>query len=225
MRNGQRVAAEQNVVPRMRPGYRICRKISQLLYIFLFQGRAFGVEHVPRSGGVLLASNHQSYLDPVIATLALPREGTYMARDSLFEHPTLRRVIEYFHAFPVKRGQADMRAIKEMIRRLRGGELVLAFPEATRTADGSIGPMRSGIVLVARKVRVPIVPTLILGAFEAWPRTQKLPHPSPLLAAYDEPIYPHEHPEWSDEQCVSTLRDRILTLQRQYRSHSSLRAR
>ncbi len=211
-----------SAAPPMRRGYAFLRLVAQLLLTFLFRGRVFGTRHVPLTGGVLLVSNHQSFLDPVLATLAIPRECHYMARDTLFHHPTLRRVIEYLNAFPVKRGTADMGAIKETLRRLKAGKVVLTFPEATRTTDGRIGPMRAGVVLLARKARVPIVPTLILGAFEAWPRTRKLPVPRPILVAYEEPIYPHRHPDWSDDECVAMVRDRIVAMQARYAGHPVL---
>lgn len=203
----------------MRRGYAICRLIAQTLYIFLFRGRVFGTHLVPRQGGVLLVSNHQSFLDPVLATLALPRECNYMARNTLFDISWLRPIMAYLNAFPVKRGTADMGAIKETLRRLKAGKVVLTFPEATRTTDGRIGAMRAGVVLLARKARVPIVPTLILGAFESWPRTAKLPKPHSVLVAYANPVYPHEHADWSDEQCVAAVRDRILELRARFQAH------
>jgi 1-acyl-sn-glycerol-3-phosphate acyltransferase len=208
--------------PKMRTSYRICRKIAQLIYIFFWRGRVFGTRHVPATGGVLLVSNHQSFLDPVLATLAIPRECNYMARDTLFKDPKFRRLIEGLNAYPVKRGTADMGAIKETMRRLRDGKVVLTFPEATRTHDGTVAEMRAGVVLLARKTRVPIVPMLILGAFESWPRTQKAPHPRPIIVAYDEPIYPHAHPEWDDDTCVRIVRERILALQARYSDHPLL---
>lgn len=212
-----------NDQPRIRLGYELSRRIAQLGFLTLFSGRAFGINHVPRTGGVLLVSNHQSFLDPILATLALPREGNYMARDSLFHNPRFKRLIEYYNAFPVKRDSADMRAIKETLRRLRAGQLVLAFPEGTRTTDGDIGPMRGGVVLLARKTRVPIVPMVILGAFEAWPRTQKLPRRHQIILAYDPPLYLHQHPEWDDDQCVALVHDRICTLKHRYENHPLLR--
>ena len=206
----------------MRPAYRVCRFMAQLLYVTLCRGRVFGIRNVPRAGGVLLVSNHQSFLDPVLATLALPRECSYMARDSLFRHPLFRRLIAGLNAFPVKRDTADMGAIKETMRRLKAGKLVLTFPEGTRTLDGGIGPMRAGVVLLARKTRVPIVPMVIMGAYEAWPRTAPLPRPHPVLVAYDQPLYPHEHPEWDDDACVDIVRKRIIALQQRYGSHPML---
>jgi 1-acyl-sn-glycerol-3-phosphate acyltransferase len=200
----------------MRLGYRVCRGIAQLLYIAFFQGRVFGMRHVPQQGGVILVSNHQSFYDPVLATLAIPRECSYMARDSLFEHPVLERVIRYLNAFPVRRQTADMRAIKELIRRLRAGHVILTFPEGTRTADGSIGSMLGGVALVARKTMSPMVPTLIQGAFEAWPRTAKRPGLHPVLVAYGEPVWPHKQEGWDDEACMEAVRERLVGMQARY---------
>lgn len=214
---------ESSPPPPMRLGYRILRFWSQVLFLGLFRGRVFGASRVPRCGGVLLVSNHQSFADPVLATLALPREGNYMARDSLFAVPWLRPIIEYLSAFPVKRGTADMGAIKETLRRLKGGKVVLTFPEATRTTDGSVGPMRAGVVLLARKARVPIVPMVILGAFRAWPRTARLPRPHPVMVAYAPPVYPHLHPDWSDDACVQAIRSAVLRLREEYAGHALLR--
>jgi 1-acyl-sn-glycerol-3-phosphate acyltransferase len=204
------------MLPPHRWGYAFARRGSQLLYALMFRGRTYGIRHVPSTGGVLLVSNHQSFLDPVLAGLGLPRECSFMARSTLFDIPWLRRIIAYLNAFPVKRGTADMGAIKETLRRLKDGKIVLAFPEGTRTLDGSIGAMRAGVVLLARKARVPIVPVMIHGAFEAWPRTAWLPRPHPVLVAYGPPMYPHEHPEWSDEECVAAVRDEMLALQERY---------
>jgi 1-acyl-sn-glycerol-3-phosphate acyltransferase len=174
---------------------------------------------------VLLVCNHQSFLDPVLATLALPRECHYMARDSLFKNAWFRRLIESLNAFPVKRGAADVGAIKETLRRLKRGALVTVFPEATRTADGSIRPMQPGVVLIARKTQAPLIPTLILGAFEAWPRHALLPNPAPIIIAYGEPLQPDEMGDLSDEECIDVVRGRIVALMQRYRNHPLLQQR
>ncbi|KAF0244458.1 MAG: 1-acyl-sn-glycerol-3-phosphate [Planctomycetota bacterium] len=153
-----------------------------------FRFRAHGIANVPRTGGIILACNHQSYFDPVIASAALSRSVTFMARDTLFKKAPFRFLIESLNAFPVQRGKADLGAMKQSLRRLRDGWPLLVFPEGTRTKDGSIGSMRGGIGVLASRARVPVVPTLILGAFEAWPRDAKLPHPSPIEVRYGKPL-------------------------------------
>jgi len=129
----------------MRLGYRICRFICQWFCTLCFKARVHGVHRVPTAGGTLLVCNHQSFLDPVLATMALHREGNYMARDTLFHHSFFRRLIEYLNAFPIRRQSADLRAIKESLRRLKRGCVLVLFPEGTRTPDGRIGPLLPGL--------------------------------------------------------------------------------
>jgi 1-acyl-sn-glycerol-3-phosphate acyltransferase len=207
----------------MRLYYRFCRFGAQALFTVFMRGRVFGTRRVPHTGGVLLVCNHQSFLDPVLATLALPRECDYMARDTLFHNPYFRRLIESLNAFPIKRGAADIGAIKETLRRLKAGRLVTAFPEATRTSDGRVGPMQPGVVLLARKARVPIIPTAILGAFQAWPRQARLPRPRGIIIAYGQPLPVEMLDRLPDDECIRIVRDRIVALMEHFGGHPLLR--
>lgn len=209
----------------MRPWYRFCRVLCQLGFVLLFRGRVFGARNVPRRGPVVLACNHQSFLDPVLATVAVPRECHFMARDTLFRSPRFRRLIEALNAFPVRRGSADLAAVKETLRRLRAGAVVTAFPEATRTPDGALQPMRGGVLLMARKAGAPLVPTLIFGAFEAWPRGVRLPRPAPILVAYGEPIWPDQLEGLPETAAADLLRQRLEGLLRRYGGLLPRRAR
>lgn len=200
-------------MPTMRPLYRFCRFLCWVSCAIYFKARCFGVEHVPLSGGVLLVSNHQSFMDPVLATMALRREGNYMARDSLFKNRWFRWLIEYLNAFPVRRQSADIAAIKESMRRLKQERLLLMFPEGTRTPDGRIQPLLPGMVAIAKKARVPIVPTLIDGMFQAWPRHQLLPSPGRVIIEYDRPITPAEYEDLTAEQLTDLVRQRLVAMQ------------
>jgi len=193
----------------MRPYYRVLRFLAQSFFVIYFRGRVFGLRNVPRRGPVLLACNHQSFFDPVSSTLALPREGNYMARDSLFRHPLFRRLIESLNAFPVKRGAADVGAVKEMLRRLKDGKLVVVFPEATRTRDGRIGEINANSLAVAKKVGAAIVPTVIDGAFEAWPRSQAAPSPGVMHVTYARAISPSEVQAWPIERIAEEVAGRL----------------
>jgi len=173
----------------------------------------FGLNRFPAGGGVLLVSNHQSFMDPVLVTMALYREGNYMARDSLFENRWFRRLIEFLNAFPIRRGTADMMAIKETMRRLKEGRVVVAFPEGTRTPDGRIGPMLGGLATVARKCRATIVPTLIDGMYQAWPRHRLLPGQGDVIIEYDRPITPAEYAGMTPDELTEEIRRRIAAMQ------------
>lgn len=209
-------AAPAPIHAKMRWYYRFCQWGCRLIFLLFFRGRAYHAYRVPREGGVLLACNHQSFLDPVIAAYALPRECHFMGRDTLFENPWFAKLIESLNCYPIKRGAADTRAIKESLRRLKGGAALVAFPEGTRTTDGRLGTLLPGVILIARKARVPIVPTYIAGAYQAFPRSAKLPRRKPISVAYGQPISADALASMSDEQCMAAVRDELLRLEARY---------
>jgi len=196
---------------RMRFSYRIIRYAAQILFTLYFRGRVFGLRNVPPTGGVMLACNHQSYCDPVSVTLAIHREGNYMARDTLFMNPRFKRLIEFLNAFPVKRGAADVGAVKEILRRLKNGKVVVVFPEATRTRDGEIGPINANSLLIAKKARAAIVPTVIDGAFESWPREAKFPRPARMYITYCRAITAGQVATWPIEEIAAAVTQRLTT--------------
>lgn len=197
----------------MRYTYRFCRFLCQWTCVLLFGSRVFGREHFPASGGVLLVSNHQSFMDPVLVTMALPREGNYMARDTLFQDRWFGRLIRFLNAYPIRRGTADMMAIKETMRRLKEGRVVAAFPEGTRSPDGRVGEMLAGLATVAKKCNAPIVPTLIDGMYQAWPRHQILPGFGDVVVEYGKPITPAEYARMSPDELTEEIRRRIIRMQ------------
>ncbi len=209
----------------MKRFYRFCRAGTQFFFLLLCRGRVIGLTRVPREGGVLLVCNHQSFFDPMIATNALPRECHYMARDTLFKNYWFAKLIDAVNAFPVKRGTGDIGAVKETLRRLKKGALVTVFPEGTRTRDGSVGHMQPGVVLLARRARVPLAPAMIIGAYEIWPRQAKLPRLGPVLVEYGEPLSPEQISEMTDEECINTMRDRIVAMMDKRRGHPMFKGR
>ncbi|HOB75380.1 MAG TPA: lysophospholipid acyltransferase family protein [Phycisphaerae bacterium] len=202
----------------MRLYYRFCRFICQWVMTLLLRARVFGLHNVPPKGGALLVCNHQSFLDPVLVTMALHREGNYMARDSLFRSRLFRVLIESLNAFPVRRNTADLGAIKEAMRRIKQGRVVVVYPEGTRTEDGRIGPMFPGLAAIAKKTGVPIVPTLIDGVFQAWPRNRKWPSLGDVIVEYGRPILPAEYEHLSAEELIELIRDRLIAMQQRWHS-------
>jgi 1-acyl-sn-glycerol-3-phosphate acyltransferase len=156
-----------------------------------FDLRADGVDHVPRTGGVLLLANHQSFLDPVLVALRLEREIAFLARSTLFQG-AFGAFIQYLNAFPVKQGKGDVGAMKQTIELLKHGHAVVVFPEGARTFDGHVQPLAPGVALLIQRAKVPVVPIAIEGAFDAWPRTRKLPQPARIRVAYGRAIAPGE---------------------------------
>jgi len=197
--------------------YNLLRTLSRGLYVALMQGRAYHRQRVPSEGGLLVVSNHQSYLDPILAAVPINRPFNPMARDTLFRNPLFGLLIRSLYAFPVRRARADLSAIKEAIRRLRQGEIVLMFPEGTRTRDGSIGKLQAGIVVIARRAGVPIMPMVIDGAYECWPRRRLLPGWHRLKVSYGNPIPAEEVGRWKPAELVERLREQMVELQAEIR--------
>lgn len=193
--------------------YGFCQLWCQWGLVLGYRYRVWGREHVPRRGGVLLVSNHQSFLDPVLVAAGLPRQVHYMARRSLFRVPGFRGLIRSLNAFPVRRGGVDLSAVRETVARLGAGELVLVFPEGTRTDDGRIQPLRRGVELLARRARVPIVPVVIDGAYEAWPRSRRWPRLGTIRVEFGRPIRWQE-PGRSTERVGERLRSLQAGLRR-----------
>jgi 1-acyl-sn-glycerol-3-phosphate acyltransferase len=164
---------------------------------------------VPSTGGGLLLSNHQSHLDPVLVGLACPRRLNYLARDSLFDFPPLGWLIQSLDAIPIDREGVGLSGLKETLRRLKQEELVLLFPEGTRTPDGRIGPLRPGFCAITRRGRVPLVPVAIDGAFAAFPRTARLPRPARIALVFGEPVSAADAAELGDEALVAEVQRRL----------------
>lgn len=135
----------------------------------LFGMRVKGEKHLITEGPVLVASNHQSYLDPPLIGNLYKDEMVYLARKTLFKGFG-RWLYSNWNAIPVDQDRPDMASLKTIIRKLKDGHRVLVFPEGSRTEDGNIGEAAPGIGLVAVKSGAPIQPVRISGAREALPR-------------------------------------------------------
>jgi 1-acyl-sn-glycerol-3-phosphate acyltransferase len=194
-----------------RVGYDTLRVLARLLVVGLFRLRVAGREHWPATGGALVCSNHQSYFDPPLVGLTCSRRMNYLARDSLMRIPGLSQLIKFLDAIPIDREGGGLAGLKETLKRLKAGELVLIFPEGTRTHDGEVAPLKPGFIAVARRSRVPLVPVGLDGAYQSWPRTARLPRPARLAVVIGQPITPDEVDEMNDEDLLAELEQRILT--------------
>ena len=135
----------------------------------LFGMRIIGRENLVTEGPVLIASNHQSFLDPPLVGNLYNTEMVFLARKTLFVG-YFKWLYPRLNAIPVDQDRPDMTSLKTIIRKLKEGHRVLVFPEGARTLDGEIGEAAPGIGLIAVKSGAVIQPVRISGAREALPR-------------------------------------------------------
>jgi 1-acyl-sn-glycerol-3-phosphate acyltransferase len=168
--------------------YRVSIAFLRLLYRLYNRWEVSGREHVPDRGGVLLFANHTSYADPPIVGPACPRAVNFMAKSELFRLPVLAPFIRRTHAFPVQRGTADQRALRHALQLLKDGEVLLIFPEGTRSPDGRLLPFEAGAAFVALASGAAVVPVGLEGADRLLPRGVPLLLPGKLRVAFGPPV-------------------------------------
>jgi len=185
--------------------YWFCRGVCRFFCILFFRLRAYGVENIPRKGAFLLVGNHQSYLDPVFCGVPLKKQLCFLARESLFSNWFFGGVLSSVNSIPLKRGEADLSAIKTVIAKLKDGRGVCLYPEGTRTSDGKIAPFKSGLGLLCRRGDAAVVPMVIDGAFECWPRHKKIFSSGLITVCYGKPISAEQAQNMGDEKLTETV--------------------
>ena len=197
--------------------YWLARLGCQMFCAILFRFRAYGRENVPAEGAVILASNHQSYLDPVFCGVGLKRHLVYVARDSLFRYRLFAFLIHSLNAIPIGRDKADIAAMRAIIARLREGAAVCLYPEGTRTRDGQIIPVKPGFGLLCRRAKAAVVPVLIDGAFDIWPRHKRLFEPGAVTVVFGRPLSPAQIETMSNKALADHLTRTLRQMQHDIR--------
>ncbi|MFH0855068.1 MAG: lysophospholipid acyltransferase family protein [Candidatus Omnitrophota bacterium] len=154
--------------------YRLSRFILLLLCKLLFRIQFKGREFIPKKGGFIIASNHFSYLDPIAVGVACTRSISFMAKDALFDYPFLSGWLKAVGAISVKRGSADLSAIRKALNNAKSGKGLALFPEGTRRTKetASINP-EPGAGFLADKLNVPVIPAFVSGTEIALPKGAK----------------------------------------------------
>lgn len=143
-----------------------------------------GVEHIPATGAVIIAPNHQMYADPPLVTIPVRRPVYYMAWNRLFDIPVFAWFIRRLRAFPVDLEARDSGAMREFIRIVKAGEAVMVFPEGERSEDGQVAAFKAGAFRLAASLDVPVLPVTITGGFESWPKGRILPRRGRVTITY-----------------------------------------
>jgi 1-acyl-sn-glycerol-3-phosphate acyltransferase len=170
-----------------------------------------GKEHVPAEGPFLLLSNHQSVLDPFFIEPCIDRPVHQMAKSTQFASLIFTLAMRGTYAYPIRRFQVDPTAVRYTLRRLAEGDPVHIYIEGERTWDGSLQPPRPGTVRIALKAGVPILPCVVDGSYDVWPRWDHWPRRAPVRVAF-APTFrlPQIHDRREREAAVPDAAARIM---------------
>jgi 1-acyl-sn-glycerol-3-phosphate acyltransferase len=203
--------------------WRLSQIPARVLTTLLFDLHVSGLENIPAAGGALIVSDHQSNLDPVLLAVRLGRPLSYIAKSELFQNRIggwlLRSV---FNAFPVRQGTGDVGAVKETIQRLRDGHLLNLYPEGGRTEDGEIGPLLRGVGLIVHRAGVHVIPAVIIGSFDAWPKYRRLFRAWPIRIAFGPPM---NLDDMDPDEIVATIERSLPAMFLRLRCEELFRAR
>ena len=183
-------------------GNKILQALIRGFLHLVFRYRVEGLENIPAEGGTIVALNHRSYWDVVFAGSIICRPLRYMAKAALFKNPLFGWLITTLGAFPVQRGKGDLGAIKTALEILKGGNVMLIFPEGRRVLDGSHPGAKPGVALIATAAKVPVVPICISGKYKLWHK---------ITFKIGEPIYLYEGLEKRpDGKKLQEMSDKIM---------------
>jgi len=169
--------------------YQFSTRLFKLFLLLWNRLKIRGADYIPERGGVLLASNHASFLDPpVVGSGYRGRPVHFMARNTLWNSRFGSWWMDHVGCIPVSRGTGDMRALKLTIKMLKEGRAVSMFPEGTRTEDGELQKAKGGIGFIIEKSGCIVVPAYIDGTYKAHPKGTKFIKPSKVTITYGKPI-------------------------------------
>ncbi len=174
--DGQRTQDER--APFLLPGWAMewLRVVLGTLFRLCWRMRYVGTENIPRGGGLIIAANHQTYIDPFWLSVPVKRPLRYLAWDVSFNWPVVGGLMRLLGAWPLQIERGDPRAIRRSLQWLREGGALVIFPEGGRAyADGEMHKFKAGAARIALEADVPVLPVTIRGGQKVWPRGRRWP--------------------------------------------------
>jgi 1-acyl-sn-glycerol-3-phosphate acyltransferase len=169
-----------------------------------------GVENVPERGGVIIAANHQTYIDPFWLSLPIKRPIRYLAWSDAFRWPVVGRCLVWLGAWPLALEGSDPAAIRRSLQWLRDGGAVVIFPEGARSTErGSLERFKAGAVRLALEAQVPILPVTIKGGNRVWPRGWRFPRPGKVVVTYHRPYHVEQCANEETRACARRESERL----------------
>ena len=186
--------------------YKAAKGIARVLFSLVYRIEIEGKEHLPERGKAIVSPNHFSMMDPIIIGAFLPRKVNFMAKEELFSNKLFALILNKLGVFPVKRGGADIGAIRTALRILNNGDIFCIFPEGTRSKTGEILKAKPGTAMIAIRARSPIIPIAIIGDYKLFSKVKIIiDKPIYLSDYYDKKVSTDEYRELSQE-ILNTIR-------------------
>lgn len=184
--------------------------ITPLLRV-LFHAKVEGVEHVPKRGAAILASNHLSFLDHFLLGSVVQRKIHYISKVQHFDYPVRRFLFSSWGVIPLRRGEGDSEAFDRSLDVLNQGKLFAIYPEGTRSLDGKLHKGHTGVARLAVRSGAAVVPAAMIGTFEAMPKGRSVPKLSPCAVKFGRPLRFEEFEGRGDDRiALREITDRIM---------------
>ncbi|MGD0336857.1 MAG: AMP-binding protein [Candidatus Omnitrophota bacterium] len=173
-------------------GMLLFAEILHLVFKVIWRLKVSGTENIPRIGKCILCVNHSSYLDAFIVEASVPlslRKGLFFVGfRAYFEQPFIKNIVKYIRVIPIDPGMHFVEAMQASSYVLKNDKIVCIFPEGQRTIDGNVKEFKKGVGILAKELNIPLIPVLITGSYESWPRTKSLPRPYPIKITFGRPF-------------------------------------
>jgi 1-acyl-sn-glycerol-3-phosphate acyltransferase len=186
---------------------------------FRFIGHTFwnlkltDIENIPANGGLIIASNHQSYLDPFAISVPIKRQIRFLAWNEALSWPFVGKVMRVLGAWPLQLEGSDPATIRRTHQWLREGGAVMIFPEGGRgQPDGSMIRFKAGAVRIALEAKVPILPVTIRGAHGVWPRGRLCPGLGKIEIIYHPLFHPQQQPDEDARACARRESEQLAAI-------------
>ena len=208
-RKRRRSKADQIVLPESVLAF--LRRSLGIAWRVLFRIRYKGIENIPeQNGGLIVAANHQTYIDPFWLSIPIHRPIRFLAWDAAFRWPVVGKSIQFLGAWPLQVEGSDPSTIRRTLEWLRDGGAVVIFPEGGRgQPDGSMIQFKGGAARLALEADVPILPVTIRGANRVWPAGRHLPRLARVEITYHSPFHVHQEPNEEKGACARRESDRL----------------
>ncbi|WP_311445653.1 lysophospholipid acyltransferase family protein [Frankia nepalensis] len=197
--------------------YSFVRLVLRPVLLCVWRPRVFGAENIPRTGGVILASNHLSFLDSFFLGAVTRRRITFLAKSEYFTTPGRRGWLTRVFFTAVGQLSVDRNnqqkagaALGSAVQLLSRGELVGIYPEGTRSPDGRLYRARTGVARMALEAGVPVIPVALIGTFQVLPTGRRLPRLRPVDIRFGAPLDLRQHGKTPDAQAARAAADEVM---------------